>query len=128
MEWNERKFLVYESCLMQLLTICSVCLAPIMSMKKRLFGSMLQIYSECLSGHEMKWRQQPLHSKTPLGNLFIAASCLFSGSQFSKLCKFFRHLNMPSIAMRTNSEMQCLYLVPTVFSVWAQCQQDLFKK
>ena len=35
---------------------------------------------------------------------------------------------MPSIAMRTYIDMQCLYLILTVTSVWAQYQQDLFKE
>jgi len=35
---------------------------------------------------------------------------------------------MSSIAMRTYSDIQCLYLIPTVTSVWAQYQQDLLKE
>ena len=124
--WNERKFLVFESCLMQLFAICSFCLAPVISIKKRLFGSMLQIHAECLNGHETKWMSQPLHNQMALGNLFIAASCLFSGSQCSKLLCFFHHLNMPSIAIRTYSDIQRAYLIPTVNAIWAKCQQELF--
>ncbi|XP_065068372.1 uncharacterized protein LOC135693741, partial [Rhopilema esculentum] len=87
---------------------------------------MLQIHAECLNGHETKWMSQPLHNQMALGNLFLAASCLFSGSQCSKLLCFFHHLNMPSIAIRTYSDIQRAYLIPTVNAVWAKCRQELF--
>lgn len=125
-DWNEKKFLIFESCLMQLFVICSTCLAPIVTIKKSLFGSMLKISAECHNGHQTNWSSQPVHNRMPLGNLFIAASCLFSGSQCSKLFTFFNHLKMPSIAIRTYSDIQRGLLIPTIISVWKKCQQQLF--
>ena len=39
--WNERKLLVFESCILQLFVICTTCLAPVLSVQKTLSGSML---------------------------------------------------------------------------------------
>ena len=127
-DWNERKFLIFESCLMQLFVICSTCLAPITTIKKSLYGSMLKISAECHNGHQINWSSQPVHNRMPLGNLFIAASCLFSGSQCSKLFTFLNHLKMPSIAIRTYCKIQRALLIPTILSVWKRCQQQIFEK
>ena len=127
-DWNERQFLIFESCLMQLFVICSTCLAPIATIKKSLYGSLLKISAECHNGHQINWSSQPVHNCMPLGNLFVAASCLFSGSQCSKLFTFLNHLKVPSIAIRTYSKIQRVLLIPTILSVWKRCQQQLFAK
>ena len=76
-DWNDTNFIVFESCLMQLFAACTICLSHLLSIRKSLFGSMLQVHAECLNGHRIKWSSQPVHKQMPFGNLFIAASCLF---------------------------------------------------
>ena len=79
--YQERKYIVFESCLLQLFTLCHVCLAPATIDKKSRRGTMLTIRSTCLEGHSRVWKSQPEHNNMPWGNFLVAAAILFSGSQ-----------------------------------------------
>ena len=63
-DWNERKFLIFESYLMQLFVICSTCLPPVTTIRKSLYGSMLKIPAECHKGHQINCSSQPVHNRT----------------------------------------------------------------
>lgn len=123
--YQERKYIVFESCLLQLFTICNVCLAPATIDKTSRNGTMLIVKSTCLQGHSRVWKSQPEHNKMPWGNFLVAAALLFSGSQPSKVLTFFKHLNLASISTRLYSLIQKTYLLPSIFSLWGQHQKAL---
>ena len=123
--YQERKYIVFESCLLQLFTLCHVCLAPVTIDKKSRRGTMLIIRSTCLEGHSRVWKSQPEHNNMPWGNFLVAAALLFSGSQPSKVLTFFKHLNLASISERLYSLIQRTYLLPSIFSLWAEHQKAL---
>ena len=97
---HERKYIVFESCLLQLFAICNVCLAPAMVDKRKICGTMVAITATCSQGHTREWKSQPQHNRMLWGNLLMAAACLFSGSQPTKLLLFFKHFNLSAISER----------------------------
>eukprot|EP00794_Sanderia_malayensis_P011588 gene11588-12782_t len=77
MGYREKKFLVFESCLMTLFSICSICLGHCQDITSVIIGSCLKIRSVCINGHLRRWSSQPHHGDLPMGNFLIAASTLF---------------------------------------------------
>ena len=125
--WDENKYIVFETCLMQLFAVCHFCLAPCIKVTKSLTGSMVTIRAMCLEGHERVWLSQPAHSQMPWGNFLIASACLYSGSHPSKVLLFLRHLKVPCISERLYNTIQRVYLIPAVLSTWATKQKELFQ-
>ena len=123
---NQKTYLVFESCLMSLFAFCSVCLKPLIKIQKSLSGSMLRVEADCIEGHKNIWFSQPMHNRMPWGNFSIAAACLFSGSQSSKVMTFLRHLNMAQISSSTYNAIQRAYLIPSINAVWEDSQRKYF--
>lgn len=71
---HERKFVVFESCLVKLFLVCFVCLAPCRVFMKSLIGGCVIIEQLCETGHTRVWSSQPFSGTLPLGNLLTAAS------------------------------------------------------
>lgn len=85
---KERKFMVFQSCLLQLFTVCNVCLSPTTIDDPVTKGSMVTITTTCVHGHVYQWKSQPEHNQMPWGNFLITAACFFSGMQPSKMLTF----------------------------------------
>ena len=73
---SERKFIVYEERLDQLLCccLCPWCKGPATSASKRFFGSMVVVNLTCLNGHKHSGQSQPCINGRPEGNLLIAVA------------------------------------------------------
>eukprot|EP00794_Sanderia_malayensis_P020924 gene20924-22979_t len=125
---EERKLVVFKSCLLQLFAFCSFCLSPKTIDDIQEKGTMVTITGTCVKGHVQKWKSQPEGSQMPWGNFLVAASCLFSGMQPSKMLTFFRNLNLASISERLYSLIQTTYFIPAVFNVWEHHQQEVLSR
>ena len=121
----EKKFIVFESCLLQLFTICNICLAPSTVERTYISGTMVAIKATCLHGHVRRRKSQPEHNQMPWGNFLMAAACLFSGSQPAKLLTFFKHFNVSAISERLYTLIQRAYLLPNVFHIWEKHEKKL---
>jgi solute carrier family 8 (sodium/calcium exchanger) len=130
--FKERKFIVYESHLKSLLSLCPACAASgefneqCRVVLDRMQGSMAVIKRYCPNGHNTEWRTQPEHGTLPFGNIAIAAGVLFSGSSPAKSLNFMRHMNLCSIGYRTYLNIQSYYLIPAVLRVWSTQQETMF--
>ncbi|KAI4796401.1 hypothetical protein KUCAC02_027781 [Chaenocephalus aceratus] len=120
---EDQKFLVYGSCLLKLLAICSVCFATCRVQLKRVIGSMVVFEQLCAHGHSKVWDSQPCYGTMPAGNLQIASAILFGGNSSVKILNLFRYMNIPAISLRTYSLLQTSYLIPAVENVWKRKQQ-----
>lgn len=123
----QRKFLVFESCLLQLMALCSICLAQCTVTINRICGSMVILKQRCVNDHIRIWSSQPSHCGMPYGNLASAASVLFNGCSPVKFLNICHHLRIPMISLRTFNRMQSLYLVPAVKGVWTRNQHHLLE-
>ena len=125
--YEERKFIVFENCLMQLFTVCLICLSPCYSLKKLISGTLLRVHATCINGHKRIWNSQHFLGDMPLGNFLVAASTLFSGCQPAKIHLFFHNLKIPQISERTFNRIQRYYLVPSVFEHWEEERTQLIQ-
>jgi len=82
-------FIVYWSCLFDLLQRCLICSAPAFIKKVLTNGSALCCYLSCENDHQCVWRSQPLVKRHYIGNLRLNASVLFSSNTYRKLSKYF---------------------------------------
>ncbi|KAM4652911.1 uncharacterized protein O3C94_015114 [Discoglossus pictus] len=121
---QERKFLVFESCLDELLCKlkCSYkdnCNASITETKKTVDGTLLSVYGKCENGHYMKlWKSQPVFEELAVGNVISSAALLFSGCQYAKILEMFKFIGMPFISQSCYNNYQKKYIFPTIDIHW----------
>ncbi|XP_046864607.1 uncharacterized protein LOC124459122 [Xenia sp. Carnegie-2017] len=108
---NERKYIVFDSCLRQLVSQCPCC-GESCSIVTKTTGSMVNVLAKCHCGYVRDCNSQPLHGRMPLGNLVFASSILFSGCSPSKVLQFFRHSSIQFLSEHTYSYIQTAYLIP----------------
>lgn len=128
---GEKKYLVFESSLLQLLQWCHCpdcgSLEVSSSAPKMLInGSLLSLTIVCKScGRGSTWRSQPNVSQIPAGNILMSAAILFAGATPTKILRVFRHMGLTSISDRTFHRHQTKFLQPAVQSVWKDQQTKL---
>ena len=122
---SDRKFIVFESCLKQLLRFCCKCGAVVVHTETFVRGSMLGAKLKCMNGCEVIWHSQTLLRKMPAGNLLIAGAILFTGGQFTKFAEFAACLNMQMISKTTFFSIQNTYLHPVVEAEYSLQQTAL---
>ena len=79
----ETEFIVFESCLAELLKHCPCCGAVVTESSSSTSGSLLKVKLSCHNGHVTQWNSQPLVNKTPAGNFLLASAILFTGNTFT---------------------------------------------
>ena len=123
----EKKYIVFESCLRSLLVVCSICLGVCKVAVKQVKGTLVVMTAVCSNGHNRIWYSQPLHKKMPTGNLYLAASMLFSGASATKVLRALKNIGIQTFSLRTYTKLQSAYLVPAVYKVWGTKQEALLK-
>uniref|UniRef100_A0A8C5CUU2 THAP-type domain-containing protein n=1 Tax=Gadus morhua TaxID=8049 RepID=A0A8C5CUU2_GADMO len=84
---NEAKYIVFESCLKQLLENCPVCKGGC-DLQQRRIGTYVAFTQKCLHcSYFRHWESQPMAGNTPIGNLQLSAAPYFTGSSFIQLQK-----------------------------------------
>lgn len=121
---EQRKFLVFESSLMELFQTCRKkgCSAEVTGMQQLISGSRLIVKTKCSSGCSCIWSSQPLLSKMGAGNLLLSAAVLFSGNTYTRLYDIADHLNMPILSESRFYALQQKYLFPVVNETWLSMQ------
>lgn len=120
---TERKFIIYESKLMELLHTCANCDAPT-STATKVIGSLLQVKQSCPScSHIRYWESLPYVNKTPAGNLAISAAILSSGSLPMKTLRLFEFINCAIISENTLFRHQECYMHTAISNVWKKQQE-----
>ncbi|KAM4050161.1 uncharacterized protein ACNLHF_013885 [Anomaloglossus baeobatrachus] len=122
---NERKFIVFESCLDVLFekVRCKFgdCNSPIIRTQKHVLGTYLSVAAQCYKGHTFHlWHSQPTRGEVALGNVLSSAAVLFSGSHFHKVQEMCQLLGLQFISPRLYDLYQQNYLIPTVDIHWQQ--------
>ena len=121
----QRKFFVFESCLLQFFTICSACFGHFTDISTSIIGSMVKVKAVCTEGHVRIWCSQPWLGDMPMGNFVIAANTLLSGCQPAKLFLFLHNMQSPCFTERTYHIIQKLYLIPSILEHWKYVQDQL---
>ncbi|XP_071852452.1 uncharacterized protein [Apostichopus japonicus] len=124
----EAKYMVFESCLLDLFRVCPVChgKSPQISHIKGTMVVIKQLYQEpAPCGLVRKWFSQPFIGNLPAGNILLSSAILFNGASPKKVLKVLSAMNMESIAYSSFMEHQRLYFQPTVVNIWSKMQQSL---
>jgi len=123
---KERKFIVYESHIDKLLDTCRHCSEKCLLLKT-VVGSFISVKSVCQHCNQTdRWASQPTTGTMPYGNLILAGAILFSGSSASKVLTMFQQASVQMFSLSTYMNIQSLYLVPTIKSVWEFAQIEIF--
>lgn len=109
-EEDDRKFIVYASCLRLLLMVCSICSCPCRVSIKYIRGTAVTLQAICTRNHTRTWSSQPLHKAVPTGNICLASSLFFWGSSPIKAINMLRFTKIARV--RTYELIQTSYLIP----------------
>ena len=122
---KETKYLVFESCLLALLSNCPACNYPTHP-TTHTSGTFLRVTQSCEHcAHNHSWESQPLVEGIPAGNLLLSASILFAGALPTNTLRVLSFLRCASITPHTFYHHQQWYLVPTIYSVWKEQQSNM---
>lgn len=128
--FRERKYLVFQSNLEELLCVCRYCAGPCQVLPPTEIGTCVEYETKCEGeqcGKTYKWQSQPYTNKMPLGNLILAAAAFFTACSPKRLLDCLHYAGIAVFSRTTYDKVQTAYLVPAVRQVWAQCQQRLFQ-
>uniref|UniRef100_A0A8C5FP91 THAP-type domain-containing protein n=1 Tax=Gadus morhua TaxID=8049 RepID=A0A8C5FP91_GADMO len=96
-----RKYIVYETCLMELFEVCPVC-KRVCSVKNKVLGTFISVKQLCeYCEYSRIWQSQPLLDSTPAGNLQLSAAVYISGASFFKLQRVFKAMHLQIILYDT---------------------------
>ena len=107
---DEKKYIVFKSCLVSLLSKCLSCGGTVIDCEEHTVGSLLSVKLLCINGHNTTWKSQPLIRNVPAGNLLLAASTLFSGNTYERISQVASFLNLEFIGKNTFYGFQNQYL------------------
>ena len=80
-----KKYIVYETCLMELFRMCPMCQRPCTIQSRRL-GTFISVVQQCPHcEYRRTWDSQPLLNNTPAGNLQLSVAVYVSGASFFKM-------------------------------------------
>ena len=126
---KQRTFIVFESALMLLFSMCAYCRSRCTNITKTVKGSFLRISHYCNScGYHFIWESQPHVGGVPAGNILMSAAILYAGVILAKALRIFRVLKCAAITMKTFFRHQTYYLQPAVNHIWEQQQSALLEK
>ena len=123
---EEKKYIVFESQLLQLFKKCVNCGSNTEGAVVSKRGTLIHVQQKCTGcDTNRNWASQPYIGNMPIGNLLLSAAILFSGSQAAKALRMFNIMNVSGIARSTFFRHQRLYLQPTVIQYWKHQQEEL---
>ena len=127
---REKKYIVFQSNLEQLMKFCSQCGAPIISKAQshKYEGSIVTYHIKCLSGHDYMWQSQPcVRAKQPAGNVMIAGSIFVTGNSFTKVESFANAMNLKFISESCFLDHQKETIIPVVSEMWDKEKKKVMK-
>ena len=123
---EEKYYVVSESALAQLLSVCNICNGNSVPLVEHSKGAMISTVSTCGNGHINRWQSQSTHKKMPWFHLHLASAMLLSGNSISKVLTLFNHLKVLVPSSRTISRLQSSYSIPAVIDEFSLQQADYF--
>jgi hypothetical protein len=124
----ERKFIVFESCLLSLFNVCVLCLATTHATISKVIGTCCVVRQVCeRCGFERLWESQVLIGNCPAGNVLLATAIVCSGACMRKVLRVFEHINCSTLSYQTLCKLQSSFVLPAIQSVWDAEQRVMFE-
>lgn len=117
---QEKKFIVFESCLLSLFSLCFVCFSKkVQASVSYIIGTFVAVTQTCKQcGHAFKWSSQPYLGSLPAGNILLSSAILFAGGLPRKTFNIFKFLGVACISENTFFRHQSSFLYRTIDNVW----------
>ena len=125
---SEAKYLVFWSSLKELFRFCMKCGSTITEISFAYTGSMLTVRTSCMNEHDSSWNSQPILSSTPVGNLLLCSSILFTGNTYKRLQNFAACLGLKFLSERVFYRHQDRYLFPVINDAWEKERQTVVEE
>ncbi|XP_077419660.1 uncharacterized protein LOC144050370 [Vanacampus margaritifer] len=120
-----KKYIVYESNLMELFAACRVC-ARACHLKTRKMGTFLSVEQQCPHcEYRRQWNSQPVIGSTPAGNLHLSAAIYLSGASFFKMKRVFESMHLQFFHSDTFRRHARSFIEPAVIHHWQTQQNEL---
>ena len=121
---DEKKYIVFFSCLMELFAVCPNCTEPATAEVTKVIGTQIYVTQKCPACKFVRqWKSQPNIRRIPAGNLLLSAAILYSGSMISQTLRIFKILKVECFSWQTFHKHQNNYLIPFVIKLWKE-EQD----
>ncbi|XP_056110656.1 uncharacterized protein LOC130088048 [Rhinichthys klamathensis goyatoka] len=116
------KYIVYESCLLELFELCPRC-GRASRPRTRTMGTFLRVEQNCPHcGVSRTWNSQPIIGSVPAGNLQLAAAVYTSGASFSTLERIFQAMKLQLYKSSTFRSLARRFTEPAVVHRWRRTQ------
>ncbi|KXJ05053.1 hypothetical protein AC249_AIPGENE28460 [Exaiptasia diaphana] len=128
---TERKYIVFESYLLELFRWCPVCNGPSEGKIVDTMGTFIKIVQKCKDAdcqQEKVWTNQNFVRTMPVGNLLLSAAILMSGLPTQKTLRMFRFMNIACVSRSSFYRHTTNYVTPTIVQCWKEEQRSLLQK
>ncbi|XP_052106632.1 uncharacterized protein LOC127739086 [Mytilus californianus] len=122
---DEKYYMVSETALFQLLSVCRECNLRCVPIIKFSRGTMISTSSVCALGHVYRWKSKNCHERLPSGNLLLASAIMFSGNNTAKGVRLFNQMKLKGISERSVRRLQTAYTSCAVIYEFDSHQADL---
>lgn len=125
---NEKKFMCSMTSIREFFLFCMdvSCKMPLVEVKERFVGCVLEIRWKCQAGHCGDWRSSKMVNKLYVNNLLAASALLFSGNNYTKMSLFAKFMSLSFFISSTYHQYQKKFLVPQIQSWWKDMQDRMF--
>ena len=125
----EPKYIVFETCLLELFRICPLCNGEAVGEVNHVKGSLVVIKQRCVHqpscGYTRQWYSQPFIADLPAGNLLLSAGILFAGAPVKTALRVMSSVNINVISYPTFIQHQRRYLQPAIVNVWQRMEHSM---
>ncbi|KAH6944771.1 hypothetical protein HPB50_004975 [Hyalomma asiaticum] len=123
-----KKYIVFETCLMELFKCCRVCGAPESAVDIATTGTMISATIKCTKNHVTKWCSQPVVQGKALGNVLLCCAILFTGSSRTKVIRLLSVMGVQSLQKTEYFQYQRCYLLAAVEQAWQSQQKSVIEE
>ncbi|XP_028436431.1 uncharacterized protein LOC114557245 [Perca flavescens] len=123
-----KKYIVYETCIMELFEVCPVCQRAC-DVRTRRIGTFLSVEQLCPHcQYSRHWNSQPVLGSTPAGNLQLSAAVYVSGASFFKIEKIFKAMQLQIFQYDTFCRHAKMFIEPAVVNKWKTSQDVILQR
>lgn len=116
---KDKKFIVFEDNLNELMKFCPKCGKPVIEQSRTVNGSLLTYTLKCLDGCEYQWHSQPnITPHMPCGNLLLSAAMVVTGQSFTSMNAFASAMNLQFISHTSHEQTQDSTIFPVIQEQW----------
>ena len=127
-DWSERKWIVNESCLMELFTTCHTCGVSISDKKITSRGSKIKIEWTCINHHTGVWQSCPDVRGIPENNLVSSAAIIFTGTTQNEIEEWADVLNLQLPKKTSYYSLQSTYMIPVIHQAYTEMQDEILSE